>query len=148
VLSGRFFSEVRSKRNLSYAVSSPFLDRATTAAGLYVTTVDPGTTLRIMREELTTLQEGWITPRGLDQLVQQFITDYFLDNETNGDQANFLARAQLYRGDWRRATAFVDELRAVTPDDIRRVSRQYLRGVRLAYVGDPARLDARAVAAF
>jgi zinc protease len=148
VLSGRFFSEVRSKRNLSYAVSSPFLDRATTAAGLYVTTVDPGTTLRIMREELTTLQEGWITPRGLDQLVQQFITDYFLDNETNGDQANFLARAQLYRGDWRRAATFVDELRAVSPDDIRRVSRQYLKGVRLAYVGDPARLDPRAVAAF
>jgi zinc protease len=148
VLSGRFFSEVRSKRNLSYAVSAPFLDRSTTAAGLYVTTVDPATTLRIMREELTNLQEGWITPRGLDQLVQQFITDYFLDNETNGDQANFLARAQLYRGDWRRAATFVDELRGVSPDDIRRVSRQYLRGVRLAYVGDPARLDPRAVAAF
>jgi zinc protease len=148
VLSGRFFSEVRSKRNLSYAVSSPFLDRATTAAGLYVTTVDPGTTLRIMREELTNLQEGWITPRGLDQLVQQFITEYFLDNETNADQANFLARAQLYRGDWRRASTFVDELRAVSPDDVRRVARQYLRGVRLAYVGDPTRLAPSVVTAF
>lgn len=148
VLSGRFFSEIRSKRNLSYAVSSPFLDRSTTAAGLYVTTVDPTTTLRLMREELSNLQEGWITPRGLDQLVQQFITEYFLDNETNGDQANFLARAQLYRGDWRRATRFVDELRAVTPDDIRRVARQYLRGVRLAYVGDPAKLDRGVVGLF
>jgi zinc protease len=94
-----------------------------------------------MREELYNLQEGWITPRGLEQLTQQFITEYFLDNETNADQANFLARAQLYRGDWRRAAAFVDELRAVTPTDVRRVARQYLRGLRLAYVGDPTRLD-------
>jgi zinc protease len=141
VLSGRFFAEIRSKRNLSYAVNAPFLDRGTAAAGLYVTTTDPSTTLRLMREELYNLQEGWITPRGLEQLTQQFITEYFLDNETNADQANFLARAQLYRGDWRRAAAFVDELRAVTPSDVRRVARQYLRGLRLAYVGDPSKLD-------
>lgn len=141
VLSGRFFAEIRSKRNLSYAVNAPFLDRATAAAGVYVTTTDPQTTLRLMREELTNLQEGWITPRGLGQLTQQFITEYFLDNETNADQANFLARAQLYRGDWRRAATFADELHAVTPDDVRRVARQYLRGLRLAYVGDPSKLD-------
>jgi zinc protease len=141
VLSGRFFSEIRSKRNLSYAVNAPFLDRGTASAGLYVTTTDPRTTLRLMREELTNLQEGWITPRGLEQLTQQFLTEYFLDNETNADQANFLARAQLYRGDFRRATTFADELRAVTPDDVRRVARQYLRGLRLAYIGDPGKLD-------
>jgi len=141
VLSGRFFGEIRSKRNLSYAVNAPFLDRATAAAGVYVTTTDPATTLRLMREELGNLQEGWITPSGLEQLTQQFITEYFLDNETNADQANFLARAQLYRGDWRRAANFVDELQAVTPADVRRVARQYLRGLRLAYVGDPAKLD-------
>jgi hypothetical protein len=58
VLSGRFFAEIRSKRNLSYAVNAPFLDRATAAAGLYVTTTDPRTTLRLMREELYNLQEG------------------------------------------------------------------------------------------
>jgi zinc protease len=141
VLTGQFYSEIRSKRNLSYAVSSPFLDRATAAAGIYVTTTDPATTLRLMREELFNLQEGWVTPRGLESLKEQFITEYFLDNETNADQANFLARAQLYRGDWRRAASFVDELRAVTPADVRRVARQYLRGLRLAYVGDPTKLD-------
>ena len=28
-----------------------------------------------------------------------------------------------------------------TPDDVRRVARQYLRGLRLAYIGDPSKLD-------
>ena len=148
VLSGRFFSEIRSKRNLSYAVDARFLERASGAAGLYVTTVDPRTTLRIMREELSNLQEGWITAHGLEQLTQHFITEYFLDNETNGDQANFLARAQLYRGDWHRASHFAEELRAVTPADVRRVSRQYLHGLRLAYIGDPGKLDSTLVESF
>jgi zinc protease len=148
VLSGRFFAEIRSKRNLSYAVHAPFVDRAVATGGVYVTTVDPRTTLALMREELRNLQEGWITPRGLDQLRQQFITEYFLDNETNADQANFLARAQLYRGDWRRAARFVEELRAVTPDDVRRVARQYLHDLRLAYIGNPARLDENLVKGF
>ena len=148
VLSGRFFAEIRSKRNLSYEASAPFIDRAVANGGIYVTTVDPRTTLALMREEVRNLQEGWITPRGLDQLRQQFITDYFLKNETNADQANFLARAQLYRGDWRRANQFVEELRAVTPDDVRRVARTYLRDLRLAYIGDPRKVDEGAVRAF
>jgi zinc protease len=148
VLSGRLFAEIRSKRNLSYAVHAPFVERAFAVGGLYVTTVDPQQTLRIMREEIRNLQDGWITERGLEQLVQQFITEYFLDNETNADQADFLATAQLYQGDWRKADLFVDELRKVTPDDVRRVARQYMHNVRFAYVGDPGKLDKGAIGGF
>ena len=45
VLSGRLFTEVRSRRNLSYAVESPFLERAYAIGGLYVTTVAPTGTI-------------------------------------------------------------------------------------------------------
>ncbi len=148
VLSGRLFSEIRAKRNLTYAVEASFVDRAQTAGGLYVTTVDPNTTLRIMRQEVANLQNGWIPARGLEQIKAQFVTEYFLKNETNADQANQLARAQLYQGDWRRATQFADALRRVTPDDVRRVARQYMRNVRFAYVGDPAKLDRAVIAGF
>ena len=148
VLTGRLFSEIRAKRNLTYAVDAPFIDRAQTAGGLYVTTVDPTTTLRVMREQITELQNGWITPRGLEQVVQQFITEYFLKNETNADQANQLARAQLYQGDWRHAVQFADELRQVTPDDVHRVLRTYIKNVRFVYVGDPSKLDRSVVAGF
>jgi zinc protease len=148
VLSGRLFSEVRVKRNLTYAVDAPFVDRAQTAGGLYVTTVDPTATLNIMRQEIGNLQNGYITPRGLEQVVQEFITEYFLKNETNADQANALARAQLYQGDWRHASEFVEGLRQVTPDDVRRVARQYMRNIRFAYVGDPSKLDQKLITSF
>jgi len=137
VLTGRMFAEIRTRQNLTYDVHSPFLDKAATAGGLSVSTVAPDTTLRLMRSAIRELQEGLLDPSGLERLARQFLTEYFLDNETNDAQANFLARAQLYRGDYRTAERFVEELRSVTPEAVRRVARRYMKGIRFAYVGNP-----------
>jgi zinc protease len=141
VIAGRFFTEIRSKRNLSYAPDAPFLERAFATGGVYVSTVDPNATLTIMRNEIARLQRELIESDGLDRLVSQFLTDYFLKNETNTDQANFLARAAIYQGDYRRADEFVSDLRRVRPEDVRRVARLYMKNFRFAYVGDPSKLD-------
>jgi zinc protease len=141
VLSGRFFTEIRSRRNLSYEVEAPFVERAIATGGVYVTTVAPDTTLAIMRNEIDRLQQELIDSRGLERLVQQFITDYFLKNETNSDQATFLARAQLYHGDYRAAARFVETLREVKPEDVRRVARQYMHDFRFVYLGNPSKLS-------
>jgi zinc protease len=148
VLSGQLFAEIRSRRNLTYAVDGPFVERAIAAGGLYVTTVSPDTTLALMRQQISLLQDGTIDDAALERLVQQFITEYFLNNETNAEQANFLARAELYRGDYRTAERFVDELRQVTPSDVQRVSRRYMRNIRFAYVGDAQRLSTRSLRGF
>ena len=94
-----------------------------------------------MRAEIDRLQQELIDPRGLERLVQQFITDYFLKNETNSDQATFLARAQLYHGDYRAAARFVESLREVKPEDVRRVAREYMHDFRFVYLGNPGRLS-------
>jgi predicted Zn-dependent peptidase len=59
----------------------------------------------------------------LRTLVQGFITDYFLKNETDADQASFLAREQLYNGDYRKAGGFIERLSAITPEDVQRVAQ-------------------------
>jgi zinc protease len=148
VLSGQLFAEIRSRRNLTYAVDAPFVERAIASGGLYVTTVSPDTTLALMRQQIGALQQGTIDRDALERLVQQFITEYFLNNETNAEQANFLARAQMYRGDFRMADLFVDELREVSPEDVQRVARVYMRNIRFAYVGDSQRLSPRALRGF
>jgi zinc protease len=147
-LSGQLFSEIRTRRNLSYAVNAPFLDRALSAGGLYVTTTQPDTVLNLMRSNIILLQANLVDPTALDRLVQQFITEYFLDNETDADQANFLARAELYQGDYREADRFVDDLRRVTPSDIQRVARTYMRNVAFAYVGDTTQVSRATVSIF
>jgi zinc protease len=147
-LSGQLFEEIRTRRNLSYAVNAPFLDRAVSAGGLYVTTTQPDTVLNLMRSNIILLQANLVDPGALNHLVQQFITEYFLDNETDADQANFLARAELYQGDYREADRFVDDLRRVTPADIQRVARTYMRDVAFAYVGDTTRVSKATVEVF
>ena len=140
ILSGQLFHEVRSRQNLTYAVDAPFVERAVSAGGLYVTTVNPERTIEVMQRELLDLQTGMVDPSSLERLILQFITQYFLDNESGAQQADFLARAELYYGDFRRADGFVDELRAITPADIQRASLRYMRDIRFVYIGDARRV--------
>jgi zinc protease len=148
VLHGRLFAEIRARQNLTYEVNAPFVDRAATVGGLYVTTVSPDTTLKLMRAAILELQQMMIDPTGLKQLEENFITDYFLDNETNAAQADFLARSQIYEGDFSKADHFVEDLKTVRPEDIQRVARKYMKGFRFAYVGDPSKLNPRTIGLF
>jgi len=148
VLSGQLFSEIRSKNNLTYSVSAPYHDHALVSGGLYVTTTLPDSALKIMRDQVRLIKEVTIPTQALAPLIQQFLTEYFLDNETSTAQADFLARAQLYKGDWHAAVRFMADLRAVTGDDVRRVSRRYLRDVQWVYIGDPSRISRRLAESF
>jgi len=148
VLTGRMFAEIRTRQNLTYDVHAPFVDRAATVGGLYVSTAWPDTTLKLMRAAIVDLQQGMLDPAGLKQLEEQFITEYFLDNETNAAQADFLARSQLYGGDYREADRFVDELKSITPQAVQRVARKYMKGFRFAYVGDPSKLNPHTISLF
>jgi zinc protease len=148
ILSGRLFAEVRSKRNLTYAVEARFRDRALSSGGLYVTTTRPDETLGIMRDELRRLRTTALPTDALGPLVQQFLTEYFLDNETTSAQADFLARAELYRGDFRAGDRFVAELRAVTGEDVRRAADRWMTNLRFAYLGNPSQVDRIRLMAF
>lgn len=141
VLSGSLFSEIRARRNLTYAVDAPFIERAIATGGLYVTTVSPDTTIALMRRELDLLKTELLDRQALQRLVLRFITDYYLRNETNADQATALARAELYEGDYRVANRLVDRLREVKPEDVRRVAQRYMRDFQFAYLGDPSRVS-------
>lgn len=147
-LTGRMFAEIRTRRNLTYDVHSPYLEKAATAAGLYVSTVSPTEVLRLMQAAVRELKMETLDPNGLKRMEAHYITDYFLDNETHAAQANFLARAEIYRGDWRAAERFVDELRTVTPEQVQRAARRYIRDIRFAYVGDTTQVDRRLLAGF
>jgi zinc protease len=148
VLQGSLFAEVRSRRNLTYAVEARFRDRGLISGGLYVTTTRPDETLRVMKAQLQYMQQETLPDEALGPLIQQFITEYFLDNETSGAQADFLARAELYRGDYRAGARFVAELRAVTAADVRRVTNRWMKDLRFTYIGNPSQVNRFQLMAF
>ena len=129
-------------------MEAPFIDHAAAAGGLYVTTISPDVTLEVMRQQVNAIKTGFLDDAALKQLVNQFITQYFLENESNPSQADFLARAWLFRGELSATDQFVKALRAVTADDIRRVAQRYMRDIRFVYLGDPKRAPLRVMERF
>jgi zinc protease len=140
VLGGQLFAEIRSRRNLTYAVDAPFIDHGVTSGGFYVTTVSPQLTVDLMRQQLAAVRTGLVEDHALARLVQQFLTQYYLENESNSDQADALAKSQLFEGDFRAADRFEENLRAVTPADIQRVARTWMRDVQWVMIGEAAKL--------
>lgn len=145
ILRDRFFEEVRTKRNLSYAPSASLSGNAANLGSVYVTALDPGTTVGVMRDEMRRLRGEPIPDKDLRDKVRVYLTRYHLQNETHQALAGFLGGYELIGGGWRRAAGFVERLEAVTPADVLRVADAMLRHVQWIYLGDPARADPSAL---
>jgi zinc protease len=145
ILSGQFFGEVRSRRNLTYAVEAPFIDRAVSGGGIYVSTVSPAVTIDVMRQQLAAVRTSLVNEDALGKLTRQFLTQFFLENETLAAQADFLAKSWLFEGDIKAAEHLEAQLRAITPADIQRVAQRWIRDVQWAYIGDVSRLPKAAM---
>jgi predicted Zn-dependent peptidase len=143
VLRDRFFEEVRTKRNLSYAPSASLGHDAANLGSIYVTSTDPSAALAVMREEMRALMETALPASDLRDKVRVYVTRYHLQNETLHAQAGFLASHALLAGDWERSREFVDCLEAQTPADLQRVAQRMLHDIQYVVLGDPARVDAR-----
>ncbi len=141
ILRDRVFEEVRVKRNLSYAPSAFLGSQEANVGGIYVTAVDANQATRVMLDEIARLQHEHIEPEDITAIVSQFLTNYYLDEETNAAQAGELARYELSGGGWRNSLDFIEKVRAVTPADVQRVARTYMRNIRFVVLGDPARID-------
>jgi zinc protease len=141
ILQGRVYSEVRVRRNLSYAPDAFLWSQAANAGGIYVTSVDANTAVRVMLEEIRRLQTQEISPDEIKATAQQFLTRYFMGQETNAAQAGELAQYELIGGGWRNSAVVIDRLRAVTPAEVRRVANTYMRNLQFVVIGDPRQID-------
>lgn len=148
ILSDRLFEEVRTKRNLSYAVGAGLYNNRVNAGLLYVSTGEPDTTLKVMHHEVTRLAAEPIPPDRLAETVNQFLTAYLMVREANMSQADILGMFELVGGGWRRAGSFPDRVRAVTSADVQRIARRYLRNVRFVVIGDSSKVDRRLFTSF
>jgi zinc protease len=141
VLGDRLFEEVRTKRNLTYAVGAGLTAGMVGRGSLYVTAVQPDTTLRVILAEVRRLQREPVARDRLQETLNDFATNYWMGQETNMGQAQQLGLWELTGGGWRNALTYVDRMRAVTPADIQRVASRYLRNARFVVVGDPKKVD-------
>lgn len=141
ILRDRVFSEVRVKRNLSYAPNAFLGSQGANVGGIYVTAVDANQAVGLMLGEITRLQNEPVDALDVSASVAEYLTTYYLGEETNAAQAGELARYELIGGGWRNSTGYIEHLRAVTPADVQRVAKTYMRNIRFVVLGDPKQID-------
>lgn len=141
LLSSRLFEKVRVERSLSYAAYAPFLERAVGVGGLYASTQKPEDVLPIMYDQIRFLLEESLDGFLLHRFINSFRVEYVYRNGTDDDQADLLARAELYLGDYRQTDRFLQQLYRVGPEDVRRVANRYMRVIQWAYLGNTVRME-------
>jgi zinc protease len=141
LLRDRVFEEVRVKRNLSYAPDAFLRTQAANIGGIYVTAVDANQAVRVMLNEMARLQREPVSKDDINSVIAQFLTTYYIGQETNAAQAAGLAQYELIGGGWRNSLQFLEKLRAVAPADVQRVSQKYMRNIRFVVLGNPAQID-------
>ncbi|HWW77662.1 MAG TPA: pitrilysin family protein [Pyrinomonadaceae bacterium] len=141
ILQQRVYVEVRVRRNLSYAPDAFLWSQGANAGGIYVTSTDANQSVRVMLEEIRKLQTEEISPDEIKATAQQFLTRYYMGQETNAAQAGELAQYELIGGGWRNSAEVIERLRAVTPADVKRAANTYMRNLQFVVIGDPRSVD-------
>lgn len=141
ILQEMVFESVRNRENLSYAPNAEISEFAANYGELYVTAVNPNRAITLMLDDVKTLQTDAVRPNVISAISGQFLTRYYLGQETNAAQARELATYELIAGDWRRSQTFLDQVRAVKPEDIQTVARKYLKNYRWVVIGDERAID-------
>jgi len=141
ILQSRIYSEVRTKRQLSYAPNAELSSAASNTGNIYVTAVDANQAVKLMLDEVDNLRTKQINGEIIDGISGHFLTLYYIDQQTNVAQAAELAKYELIGGGWRTAFGFLDKIREVTPAQVQAVSQKYMKNIRFIVVGDPSKID-------
>ncbi|HVF38715.1 MAG TPA: pitrilysin family protein [Gemmatimonadaceae bacterium] len=148
VLGNRLFEEVRTKRNMTYAVAAGLESRMANRGRLYVTAVEPDTTLKVIFSEVKRLQNEPVPRERLAETANASLTNYLMRQQTNMGQAAALGLWELVGGGWQNYDRFVRGYRRVTPADVQRVAKKYMTKARFAVIGDPAKVSRALVIGF
>lgn len=137
VLDDRLYEEVRTKRNLSYSPHS----YVTGSNGKYfgqlsVSTTTPDSTIHVITRELEKIRTDGITAEELKDRRAQFITEYYMSQQSNIAVAERLYTALLETGDWHHAQTVIKEMSAVKLGDVKTAMQKYLHNVYWVAVGD------------
>jgi zinc protease len=141
ILQQLFFQEVRVKRNLTYGADASLNSNGANSAFISVTTPKPNEAIGVMFDQIDFMQRQIIREEGLKAIISGFLTNYYTKLETNDAQAAKLAEYELLGGGWRRDQTWIDEVSRVTPEDVNRVSKKYLRNFHFAVMGDKRQFD-------
>jgi predicted Zn-dependent peptidase len=141
ILSNRLFEKVRSKRGLVCQVYTS-LDKVSSNDGiLYLTTQEPSAAMEVIFLEVGRLRNELVEAKVLQDTIAISINDYYLSKGSVSTQASMLGRYELNGSGWEDYLRTEDKMKAVTPENIMEVAREYLENINFGILGDPGKID-------
>ncbi|HKX84459.1 MAG TPA: pitrilysin family protein, partial [Pyrinomonadaceae bacterium] len=141
ILQQLVFQEVRDVRQLSYAPNAELDNYAANTGSIYVSAVDANQAVKVMLDQIDFLKKNTLQNTVLDGMAGDFLTSYYVTQETNAAQVGELARYELIGGGWRNSFEFLNHVREVKPEDINAVANKYMKNIRFAVVGNQAAVN-------
>ncbi|MCE9500529.1 MAG: insulinase family protein, partial [Leptospira sp.] len=88
---------------------------------------DPAKIEKMVWEEIEKLKNESVTQEEMTRIKNNLIADFLRHLDHNGNIADALTYYELITGDWENLFRSYDRIYTVSPEDIRRVAKKYLR---------------------
>lgn len=137
ILQQLIFQEVRQNRQLSYAPGAELEKFGANTANISVSSVDANQSVQVMLEQVDKMKALRLNDEIVAEVAGNYLTTYYLSQETSGAQVGELAQYELIGGGWRNAFEFLNRVSSVKSDDLASVSNKYMKNIRFVVVGDP-----------
>lgn len=141
IIGSLFFREVRTRRQLSYAPDADLGSSLVNTGSISVSSTDVNQSIKIMLEQMDLVKKFSLDDEVIAEVAGNFLTSYYLGQETSGAQAGELAKYEISGGGWRNYYKFLDGVKQVRAADVKIVANKYLKNLRFVVVGDPAAVN-------
>lgn len=140
ILSDRYFDEIRTKRSLSYAPGAFFAGLNHPYSAMVVSTTDPNQSAEVMLDELVKIKSEGFDAIELRDKKETFLTFHYMGQETNAAQSATIGSAHI-QGGIEMVDSFVDDVYAISLDELNSTFNKYINGVSWSYLGDKSLVD-------
>ena len=136
ILGDRYFTELRTKRSLSYAPAAFYAMSAINNpySVIYIYTTNPEESMKVMVEEINKIKSEGFDEEELTDVKEVFLTSYYMTLETTSSQADVIGMSEIM-GDWSQLDNFTDNVNSTTLKDINKVFDEYSKAIVWTYLG-------------
>lgn len=136
IMSEELHEEVRTKRSLSYAISSMTLQLQEGIGVVHASTSKPRETIETISQVLKKIRDTTYAPNKLAEYKNVFTTTYYLTLETHNSLTAALATAQFHLGSATALYDFPAKIQAVTAQDVQRLAKDIIKQLRVGVIYD------------
>lgn len=138
--SQNLFTEIRSKRNLSYAPYAVPLKLEMPYSYMYVSTTDPKASVEVMVNEINRLKTKGFSQKEFSDIKNLYITSNYMKEESANRMSEALGVSEIL-GNWKMDEEFIGKVQKTTPADMTNVFRKYVNGINWNYLGIEKQAD-------